>query len=88
MRALKTLIKLTLWLALLSAITVGILVPGTWMYTASNLQNQIESENDVEIHLRQSIESERQSVQIGRPARSPGRWAVSAGATRKACPSW
>ena len=68
MRALKTVIKLILWLSLLTVITVGVLVPGTWMYTAANLQNQIESENDVEIHLRQSIESERQSVQIGRPA--------------------
>lgn len=68
MRALKTLVKVTLWLTLLFVITVGVLIPGTWMYTASNLQNQVESENDVEIHLRQSIESERQSVQIGRPA--------------------
>lgn len=68
MRALKTLFKLTLWLTLLGAITFGVVVPGTWLYTAANLQNQIESENDVEIHLRQSIESERNSVMIGRPA--------------------
>ncbi|MDP2271553.1 MAG: transglycosylase domain-containing protein [Archangium sp.] len=68
MRALKTLVKLTLWLSLMTLITVGVLVPATWLYTASNLQNQLESENDVEIHLRQSIESERQSLMIGRPA--------------------
>lgn len=68
MRALKTLVKLSLWLTLMFSITVGVLVPATWLYTASNMQNQLESENDVEIHLRQSIESERQSVMIGRPA--------------------
>jgi membrane carboxypeptidase/penicillin-binding protein len=75
-RALKTLVKLTLWLTLLFAITVGVLLPATWLYTANSLQNQIESENDVEIHLRQSIESERQSVMIGRPAsqRSSVKW--------------
>ena len=68
MRALITLFKLTLWLSLLTIITVGVLVPGTWLYTAGNLPNTVESENDIEIHLRQSIESERQSVMIGRPA--------------------
>lgn len=68
MRALKTLVKLSLWLTLMFSITVGVLVPATWLYTASNMQNQLESESDVEIHLRQSIESERQSVMIGRPA--------------------
>lgn len=68
MRALKTLVKLSLWLTLMFAITVGVLAPATWLYTASNMQNQLESESDVEIHLRQSIESERQSVMIGRPA--------------------
>ena len=41
MRALKTLVKLILWLSLLFGITVGVLVPFTWMYTAANLQNQI-----------------------------------------------
>ncbi len=76
MRALKTVVKLFLWLALLTIITVGVLVPGTWMYTAANLPNEIESENDVEIHLRQSIESERQSVEIGKAvsARKSVKW--------------
>jgi membrane carboxypeptidase/penicillin-binding protein len=67
-RALKTLIKLSMTLILLGGITAGVLIPGTWLYTAANLPNQIESEADVEIHLRQSIESERQSIQLGRPA--------------------
>ncbi len=68
MRALKTFIKLTLWLGLLLVITVGVLLPGTYLYTANTLPNQIESEADIEVHLRQSIESERQSLQITRPA--------------------
>jgi membrane carboxypeptidase/penicillin-binding protein len=67
-RALKTVIKLVMTLTLLVAITGGVLVPATWLYTAANLPNQIESESDIEIHLRQSIESERQSIQLGRPA--------------------
>jgi len=67
-RALKTLIKLTLWLTLISAVAFGIVAPSIYMYTAANLPNQIESEADVEMHLRQSIESERQSVQSARPA--------------------
>lgn len=68
MRALKTLIKLTLWLVILVVVTFGLVFPGTYLYTAANLPNQLESEADVEIHLRQSIESERQSLQITRPA--------------------
>lgn len=78
MRALTTLFKLTLWLTLLGIVTVGIIVPATWMYTAANFPDDmtIESESDVETHLRQSIESERQSVQIGRPVnvRENPRW--------------
>ncbi len=41
MRALITLFKLILWLTLLTAITLGVLVPGTWLYTAANLPNSI-----------------------------------------------
>ncbi len=67
-RALKTVVKLMLFISLLGGVTVFILVPGTWLYTAANLPNQLEGESDVEIHLRQSIESERQSLQMGRPA--------------------
>jgi membrane carboxypeptidase/penicillin-binding protein len=66
-RALKTLLKLAIWLTLIVGVSVGIILPGMYMYTAANLPNQIESEADVEMHLRQSIESERQSVQLGRP---------------------
>lgn len=69
MRALKTLFKVTLLLVLLVGFTGGVLIPLTWMYVASNLPNTLESELDVETHLRQSIESERQSVQISRPVR-------------------
>lgn len=78
MRALTTLFKLILWLTLILVITVGIILPATWSYTAANFPNEIslESEADIETYLRQSIESERQSLQIGRPAnvREDVRW--------------
>jgi membrane carboxypeptidase/penicillin-binding protein len=75
-RALKTLIKLILWTAILVGVTFGVVLPGLYLWTASNLPNQLESGGDIEIHLRQSIESERQSVQINRPAssREPVKW--------------
>lgn len=69
MRAIKTLIKVALLFAALIAFTAGVIIPGAWLYVASTLPNAIESELDVETHMRQSIESERQSVQIARPAR-------------------
>ncbi len=69
MRALKTLFKVTLFVVLLVGVTGGVLVPMTWLYVANNLPNALESELDLETHLRQSIESERQSIQIARPAR-------------------
>lgn len=68
MRALKTLIKLTLFLTILAAITVFIVVPAVWLRTAANLPNEIESAADIEMHLRQRIESERQSEEIRKPA--------------------
>jgi len=67
-RALKTFIKLTLFLTLLAAITVFIVVPAVWLNAASNLPVEIESANDIEMHLRQTIESERQSLELRKPA--------------------
>jgi hypothetical protein len=61
-RALKTLLKLSLWLALIAGVAIGLVMPSSYMYTAANLPNQIDSESDVELHLRQSIESDRKSV--------------------------
>jgi membrane carboxypeptidase/penicillin-binding protein len=71
-RALKTLLKLSLWLALIAGVAIGLVMPSSYMYTAANLPNQVDSESDVELHLRQSIESERQSVEIGKPANHRG----------------
>lgn len=68
MRALKTLIKLTVFVTLLAAIAVFLVVPAVWMRAASTLPNEIESANDIELHLRQNIESERQSIEIRKPA--------------------
>ena len=62
-----TLIKLTLFVTLLVTVTVFILVPAVWLRTAANLPNEIESANDIEMHLRQSIESERQSEELRKP---------------------
>lgn len=67
MRALKTLLKMFASFVLLAAITVFVIVPATWLYTASRLPNSLESESDIETHLRQSIESDRQSLQLSRP---------------------
>jgi hypothetical protein len=55
-----------LLLGVLAVIAITVLVPATWMYTLSNLPNAIDSELDVETHLRQSIESERQSIQLAK----------------------
>lgn len=48
----------------LVGIAVGVVGPAIWLYTLSNLPNAIDSELDIETHLRQSIESERQSVEL------------------------
>lgn len=68
MRSLITIFKLMLWMALIVVVAVGAIIPGTYLYTNASLPNQIDSESDVELHLRQSIESERQSLQLTRPA--------------------
>lgn len=59
-------LKAVLFFAVLAVFAAGLLVPATWLYTLSNLPNAIDSELDVETHLRQSIESERQSVQLNK----------------------
>jgi len=61
-RALRSLVLITLLLGSILAI----LGSGWWLYVSSNLQNQIESELDLETLLRQSIESDRQSVQYNK----------------------
>lgn len=57
-----------LLLVLLVLVAVGVVGPGLWLYTAANLPNAIDSEQDIEMHLRQSVESERQGVQLARRA--------------------
>jgi len=59
-------LKGVLFFLVLAVFAVGVLVPATWLYTLSNLPNAIDSEMDVETHLRQSVESERQSVQLSK----------------------
>ncbi len=50
----------------LFAIGAGILLPATWLYVAASLPNQLDGQLDIETHLRQSIESERHSMQLNR----------------------
>jgi hypothetical protein len=45
---------------------LAILGSAWWLYTASTLANQVESEMDLETFLRQSIESDRQSLQFNK----------------------
>jgi hypothetical protein len=60
-RALRSL----LWLTALTLVLAGVLVPVVWLSTASTLPDATESEQQLETHLRQSIESERQGQQLG-----------------------
>lgn len=62
MRALRSLVLISLVLTALLAI-IG---SGWWLYTANTLPNPVESEMDLETFLRQSIESDRQSVQFNK----------------------
>lgn len=62
MRALRSLVLISL--VLLSILAV--IGSGWWLYTAANLPNQVESELDLETLLRQSIESDRQSLQFNK----------------------
>jgi membrane carboxypeptidase/penicillin-binding protein len=63
MRALKTLKGLFFIFAICFA-AVSIIIPASWLYTAQTLPIPIESASDIELHLRHSIESERQSEQM------------------------
>ena len=56
------------WIALFLVGLAGVVIPSIYLYTASKLP-QLESENDLETHLRHSIEGERLSVQAGQYAR-------------------
>lgn len=65
MRALRSLVLISLFLAAILAV-IGC---GWWLLTGSQLPNPVEAEIDLETFLRQSIESDRQSVQgIRRPS--------------------
>lgn len=59
MRALRSLVLIGLFLSAILAV-VGC---GWWLFTSATLPNQVEAEIDLETFLRQSIESDRQSVQ-------------------------
>lgn len=59
MRGLKSLV----WLSLVFFGSVAVILPAAWFYTVSKLPNAVESEADIELALRQSIESERQATQ-------------------------
>ena len=62
MRALRSLVLISLMLFSLLAI----LGSGWWLYTANTLANPVESEMDLETFLKQSIESDRQSLQFNK----------------------
>ena len=59
MRGLRALILVPLMLAMV----VAVVVPLFYLYTAANLPNPIEGTLQIETLLRQSVESERQSLQ-------------------------
>lgn len=62
MRALRSLVLISLLLFSLLAI----LGSGWWLYTANTLANPVEGEMDLETFLKQSIESDRQSLQFNK----------------------
>lgn len=64
MRSLKTLFKILVGTTLLLLATAFIVIPSVYLYVNARLPNQIESEADIELHLRQSIESERRSIEL------------------------
>lgn len=57
-------LKGCLAMVVLLAGVVGLVLPAAWLWVASSLPNQIDSQLDIETHLRQSVESERQSTQL------------------------
>lgn len=59
-------LKGCLAMVVLLAGVVGLVLPASWLYVASSLPNQLDSQLDIETHLRQSVESERQSTQLSK----------------------
>ncbi|QSQ11265.1 transglycosylase domain-containing protein [Myxococcus landrumensis] len=62
--------KSLLWIILFVLGLAGVLIPLTYLYTASKLP-QLESEFDVEKLLKHSIEGERMSLRAGQSERNP-----------------
>lgn len=54
-----------IWIVLFLIGLAGVVLPSIYLYTASQLP-QLESEYDLETHLRLSIEGERMSIRSGR----------------------
>ena len=69
MRSLKTLFKMLLGLLIFAALIAFVFVPGVYLYTLAKITNPIDSGADIERYLRQSIESERQSVELPKSPR-------------------
>jgi hypothetical protein len=57
-------VRFLLWLSLLLFLVVGIVAPLTYLWIASQLP-QLENEFDLERYLRQRVEGERMSLQLG-----------------------
>ncbi|TQF08826.1 hypothetical protein FJV41_47850 [Myxococcus llanfairpwllgwyngyllgogerychwyrndrobwllllantysiliogogogochensis] len=62
--------KSLLWIVLFMLGLAGVLIPLTYLYTASKLP-QLESEFDVDKLLKHSIEGERMSLRAGQSERNP-----------------
>jgi hypothetical protein len=62
-------LKSLFWISLLLVGLAAIVIPGVWIYTVNMLPNAIDSAMDIETHLRQSIESERQGLQMALDAK-------------------
>lgn len=60
--------RILLWIALLLLLVGGIVAPTTYFYTVSTLP-PLENEFDLERHLRNYVEGDRMSVQLGMAAR-------------------
>ncbi len=56
-------LKAAIFVPLVAVALVSIVVPLYYLYVASTLPNPIDGAVQIETHLRQSVESERQSVQ-------------------------
>lgn len=74
LRALKTL-KAGVWIAVIMALAVVLIAPMVYLYESSKLP-ALDSEFDLERALRNSIESERRSQQLGKydPQNDPIEW--------------